>query len=318
MARNEIPQNYDPLVSLAEDAADGAQAHGAAIGLSQNTEAKILADLLNLTGDPNAGPPPTPGRQGEWNAAKAAKVAASGAARAAESNARAFCASAVGVLKNYLGPRWNSQWEAAGFTNGSLRMPDDPLPMLGELRAYFLARAAHENAPLGVSAAACLAQVHTVSAARSASNASNVAAGLAKQARDAALRALYTRMSGLLAELDQLLDDDDPRWYAFGFDRPADGEQPGLALNLVLTPGGPGVVIADWDDARRAQRYRVFKQVAGADANPVQVEKCGDGKRIHPHRPAEWRGGENQHRAGERRGGRAGNGGADRGAVGEV
>lgn len=274
MASNKIPQNIDPLVSLAEDAADGAQQFGAAINLAQNTEAAIRADLMSLTGDPNAGPPPTPGKQGEWIASKSAKAAASTAARLAESNARSFCASAVGVLKNYLGTKWGSAWEAAGFTNGSLRMPDDPLPLLGELRAYFLAHAAQENAPLGVTAAACLAQANAVSDARSASNASNVAYGLAKQARDAALGTLYSRMSGLLAELDQLLRDDDPRWYAFGFDRPADGQQPGLVLNLVLTPGGPGIVLADWDDARRAERYRVFKQVIGTDPDPVQVDNA--------------------------------------------
>ena len=33
MATNIIPMTYDPLVALAEDAADGAQQHEAAIGL---------------------------------------------------------------------------------------------------------------------------------------------------------------------------------------------------------------------------------------------------------------------------------------------
>ena len=134
MARNPIPQEYDPLVSLAEDALDGAQQHGGAIGLSQNTAVKIEADLRDLTGDPTA-TPPTPGKQGLWNGAKAAKLTAAAASRTAESNARAYCGKAVGVLKNYLGTQWNGQWAAAGFTNASLRIPDDPVPMLGELRA---------------------------------------------------------------------------------------------------------------------------------------------------------------------------------------
>jgi hypothetical protein len=269
MARNPIPQEYDPLVSLAEDALDGAQQHGAAINLSQNTAAKIQADLYDLTGDPTS-TPPTPGKQGLWNAAKAAKLTAAGASRTAESNARAYCGKAVGVLKNYLGTQWNGQWAAAGFTNASLRIPDDPVPMLGELRGYFLAHSAHENAPLGVSAAACKTQADAVTDARASSNDSNSTAGKAKQTRDDAQRVLYRRMSGLLAELKQLLEADDPLWYAFGFDRPADGEQPGPVANLVLTPGGPGMVFADWDDARRAERYRVFKQVP-ADAQPVEV-----------------------------------------------
>ena len=55
MANNEIPKTYDPLIELMEDAADGAATHGVAVGLKQNTEAAIRADLLALTGKP-AGP----------------------------------------------------------------------------------------------------------------------------------------------------------------------------------------------------------------------------------------------------------------------
>jgi hypothetical protein len=40
--------------------------------------------------------------------------------------------------------------------------------------------------------------------------------------------------------------------------------------NLVLTPGSAGMVFADWDDARRADCYRVFKQ-GPTDPAPVEV-----------------------------------------------
>ena len=65
----------------------------------------------------------------------AAKTAATAAKRTMESNARAFAAGAVDVLKRHLGRQWNSAWQAAGFVGGSLAMPDDPLPLLGQLRA---------------------------------------------------------------------------------------------------------------------------------------------------------------------------------------
>jgi hypothetical protein len=270
MASNRIPQGYDALISLAEDAADGAHNNGAAIALAQNTEAKIRADLVALAGDPAAAPP-VPGTQGTYNAAKSAKTAASATQRTAESNARAFTAGATDVLRKFLGRQWNSAWAAAGFRSGSLAIPDDPLPLLGELRAYFTANPTQEVAVLGVSAAACATQADALSNARSAVNTATVALGLAKQARDAAQRAVYERMSGLLGELGQLLDDDDPRWYAFGFDRPADGQQPGPAGPLVLTAGGPGIVLVHWDPARRAERYRIERQVVGVDAAPVLV-----------------------------------------------
>lgn len=192
--------------------------------------------------------------------------------RTDESNARAFAAKAIGVLKNFLGSQWNSAWAAAGFSGGSLAIPDDPLPLLGELRAYFTAHPAQEVTPvLNVTAAACLAQSNALSNARSAVNLAAVTLGQAKQARDAAFRKLFERLSGLRAELGQLLEDDDPLWYAFGFDRPADGQQPGPVSDLVLTAGGPGIVLANWDDARRAERYRVIKQVVGVDPAPVIV-----------------------------------------------
>jgi len=270
MASNSIPQGYDALVSLAEDAADGAHQHGVAIALAQNTEAKIRIDLSILTGDA-AAVPPVPGVQSSYNAAKAAKTTASSHLRTAESNARAFTAKATDVLKQFLGRQWNSTWTEAGFRSGSLAIPDDPLPLLSEFRAYFTAHPTQEVSALGATAAACAAQATALSDARSAVNDATVALGQAKQTRDAAQRALFERLSGLRAELSQLLEDDDPRWYAFGFDRPADGQQPGPVQHLVLTAGGPGIVLAHWDDARRADRYRVLKQVVGLDATPVVV-----------------------------------------------
>jgi hypothetical protein len=271
MASNRVPTTYNALVSLAEDAADGAQSHGADVGLSQNTEAKIRADLANLVGDPNA-VPPIPSKQAAYVAAKSDKTAKTALKNIAERNARTFASTAVGILKPHLGTQWNSVWQAAGFVSGSLAIPSNPLPLLGQLRDYFAANPAHENAPLNITAAQAQAQITALSDARSASNASNAAMGLAKANRDAAQKTLYKRLSGLLAELSQLLPADDARWYAFGFDRPADGQQPGPIDNLVLTPGSAGMVYADWDDARRAERYRVYKNVIGTDVAPVQVD----------------------------------------------
>lgn len=270
MASNQIPQSADALITLATDAADGAITEGPSIGLSQNTAAKILTDLVNFAGDPNAAPPVI-GAQNLHNAAKSAKVAASAVRRTSESNGRKFCASAVGLLKNFLGTQWNSQWQAAGFTTGSLAIPDDSLPLLGELRGYFIAQPAHENAPLGITSADCTARIADLTATRAASNQSNLDLGTAKTNRDTAQATLYKRLTGLRTELDQLLSDDDPRWYAMGFDRPADGWQPGPVEHLVVTPGGPGMVFANWYDARRATRYRVFKQVPATDPAPVEV-----------------------------------------------
>ncbi|NCO39978.1 MAG: hypothetical protein GW892_14845, partial [Armatimonadetes bacterium] len=45
---------------------------------------------------------------------------------------------------------------------------------------------------------------------------------------------------------------------------------------LVLTHGEPGTLLADWADAPRAQRYRVWKQVVGVDEDFVAALTVND------------------------------------------
>jgi hypothetical protein len=71
MSNNPTPRTYEPLVIRLEEAADGAQSLGDAIGLKQNTAAAITDTLHALTGVPG-----TPGARDLWNNAKAAKTAA--------------------------------------------------------------------------------------------------------------------------------------------------------------------------------------------------------------------------------------------------
>src|SRR5688572_30792171 len=127
--------------------------------------------------------------------------------------------------------------------------------MLPVVKAYFVAHPEHElippvpvpGEPLKPEFSADKAQA--LHEARSASLASNVAVGQAKAERTAKQAALFHRLSGLLGELGQLLGDDDPAWYAFGFSHPSDPEQPQQTENLVLTAGaeGGGVLLVDWD-----------------------------------------------------------------------
>ena len=133
MASQEIPKPYEPLIELMEDAADGAATHGVAVGLKQNTEAAIRADLVALTGKP-AGPggvpPAQPGLKALLNAAKTDKSAKTAALRTACSNGRALAMACIGTLKPVLGTTWNSAWNAAGFTDGSIAVPANPMVKL--------------------------------------------------------------------------------------------------------------------------------------------------------------------------------------------
>ncbi len=254
MAQNFIPEQIDSLLALAEDAADGAQTYAVAIGLVHNTEAQIRTDITALQMTQNA-----------LLAARAAKAVATTAKTVADSNTKAFIGSAMGVLKNYLGNSWSAAWEEAGCAGGSVSIPrtmDERFAMLNTMAAYFTAHPAHANVPLNVTVAQAQALYTANSAARDASNQSNTDAGLAIAARDGAQAALRRRLSWLRDELGQLIGDVDPRWYAFGFNAPGDPETPGVPEGLAVTPGGAaGTAYLDWDNARRADRYRVWKLV---------------------------------------------------------
>ena len=263
MADNSIPDSYDRIVQLLEDAADGAQTHGAAIGLKQNDEPALRAALTALAGTP-AGPgnvpPATPGAKDNWNTAKAAKKAGTNAFNLAKQNGRALARACIGVLKPRLGDQWNAQWSAAGFTTNSLAVPDNPLPMLQQLSNYFSAHPTHEVASLNATAAATNAAAEAISTTASASNQSNTDAGNAKKDLETAMADTRSRLGGLRDELSQLLEDDDELWYTFGFSKPSDPDTPAVPENVVVTPGAPGshLVFIDWDDALRAISYRVI------------------------------------------------------------
>ena len=283
MSNNSAPKSYDPIVQHLEDAADGAHTHGVAVGLAHNDEVKIRADLNALVGTPagpNGVPPATPGLKSLWNVAQANKTSKTAALRTACSNARLFVRTCIRTLMPVLGQSWNTNWNAAGFTGGSLAVPANPLTMLQQLRAYYAANPARETPNVqGVActAVACEAAAQAISDAESASNQSNTDSGTAYKNYQNGLAAGRVRLSGLRAELDQLITDDDDRWYAFGFDKPSDPGTPEVPANLTVVAGAPGskTEIADWDNARRADSYRL-RAVTKADGKEVANEITQD------------------------------------------
>ena len=78
------------------------------------------------------------------------------------------------------------------------------------------------------------------------------AAGTAQSNLQDGLDAARAVLSGLQSELGQLLDDNDPRWLAFGFDQPGHTGTPDVPQNLTVTPGAAGshTLFVHCDDAR--------------------------------------------------------------------
>jgi len=274
MATQEIPKTYEPIVQLLAAAADGARDHGPAVGLKQNTELEIRPELELLIGraaGPGDTPPAQHGLKRKWNAAKTFKVDAGTALRQAREGGRELATACVNALKARLGTRWSNAWQSAGFTAGTLGIPENPVAVLQQLREYFEANPGHEVPNLSdttsATADACEAAARAILDAATAVNQSTLAATTAKEELEVGLVRARKRLMGLREELAQLLGRDDKRWYAFGFDRPSDPQTPEVPANLVATPGqaGTGSVFLQWDDARRAENYRVVVRDAAGN-----------------------------------------------------
>ena len=266
MSSNAIPSTYEPLIQLLTDAVDGASTHGAAAGLKQNDETALRAVLHDLVGTPTGPDNPSqalPGLKAQYNTAKANKAAMTAALRSAQSNGRALAMACIGTLKPRLGNQWNAAWQEAGFASNSLQVPANPVFVLQNLHSFYLAHTDYEvkelTPDISCTAFACAKAVKTIADAQVASNRSNFETGEARNRLEQGVKAARMRLSGLREELARLIADDDHRWYAFGFDRPSHVGSPETPENVVVTPGaaGSGLLFVDWDDARRADSYRL-------------------------------------------------------------
>ncbi|MCB1088624.1 MAG: fibronectin type III domain-containing protein [Verrucomicrobiae bacterium] len=263
MASNPTPERLSELLAAGEDLCDGLDQHDVALGIAQNTAAASRADLDALVA-----------AQAAYKLAEGARPAAYAALRSAESNAKGFISRAVGVLKNYLGNQWSDAWAATGLPDNKVGVPDTQggrFTALAGLKAYFTGNPTHENAPLNVTAATADALHSAFSAARTATGNAKTLEKSRLLARNAALDAFRTRYRKAIEELDQKLGPDDPRWYDFGLNRPADPATPGVPTGLEVTALGGGAVLAEIDGARRANSFNYYQQVSGVDAEPVKV-----------------------------------------------
>jgi hypothetical protein len=111
---------------------------------------------------------------------------------------------------------------------------------------------------------------------RSLSDTSAALEATAIQERDEAIRKLRRRLSALRNELTLLLGVDDPRWYQFGFSRPADGRIPAIVEGVEITSSGAGTLLVRWEAASLAENYRVTRQIQGVDLQPVDVDLFSD------------------------------------------
>ncbi len=260
MARNPLPKQLDRLFALTADMIAGATTHGPTVGIVQNTAAVLTTALAGARA-----------AEAEFQTARAEKSTATEQQNSADTNTKTFIATAKGVLSPRLGKTWNTAWTQVGFVNNSLEIPtslEERHEMLAILQSYLADHPDHENAPLDITAAAASTLYAASTLARKAVNDALTNLSAARIARESVVNTLRTRMRGLIGELDTLLPDDDPRWYIFGLNAPADPETPSTPAAPTLTPGlpGSGLLFLDWPDTSRSDRYRVWQKSPGETA----------------------------------------------------
>ena len=265
MANNPTPEPYNELLAAGEDLCDGLNQHAVTISIKQNTFALTRADLDLLIST-----------QADFKAAEGAQPTAYAALRSADSNAKGFIARAIKLLSISLGNDWSDAWLATGLPDNTVGVPrtqDGRFAALGGLKAYFTNNPAKEvaDANVNVTAAAATALYTAVSNARQGiGNAQNLTKTKVLL-RDSAMTAFRKRYRGTVEEIGQLIGAEDPRWYDFGLNRPADPATPGVPANVQATALGSGRALVQADGARRANSLNYYKQVVGVDAEPVKL-----------------------------------------------
>lgn len=255
--KNIVPTKISLLFATSTAAAGGAAATD--IELEQNSAARIATDLDAATT-----------AQAAYNAAQADLPSKYAAQTSATEAVYEFAQTTKSVLRIHCGSQFCQDWVDAGFLT-SLAVPTSApeLESLAQaLNAYFTANPTHENAPLGVTAAAALTLFNNLKNARIAVNAQRTLRGQKKVIRDTKVKKLRLRIRGLICELEQLIDDLDPRWLSFGFNMPGTPEVPEVPQNVEVDNQVPGELYVTCDASSLADHYRFWKQVQGTLGEP--------------------------------------------------
>ena len=285
MSTNATPQNPKILRARGHDLADGLHVKEVEIGMAQNTEAKVRTDLKKIEGDP-AAPAGSAARKGSFGLYETCKQITAAAEHnvmvVSDGAVSAFLLTAQGCLEVLYGKRFNPNWAAAGWPNGTTAVPrthDQRLTLCSSLRAYLESHPAHERpavAPyIPFTAGEALARHTLLSDARATAN---TAAGDQEQCRLVLVadeQKLAKRFSGTVGECTQLLSTDSPLWEALGLNIPAHPTPPEAVTACTATPAGTAKLLVEWAHARRAEAYRVMLKIIGTDTEPQQVERVG-------------------------------------------
>ena len=195
-----------------------------------------------------------------FQSSRSVTLAVSNALIAARSTALLYIEKARTNLKSYLGERWSTAWNQAGFDQGTLVIPRNTAEVVNlvrTLQSYLLANPAQQNTVNGVTAAAGTL-VTALDAGTTALSDAKTAQHTKRLSRDASHRDLSTYLRDSRKEVESALKENDPRWMDFIEVVPGELRAPEAVTALVAEPGLPGHIRLSFLPSLRAEVYGVY------------------------------------------------------------
>ena len=197
-----------------------------------------------------------------FQTSRSVTLAVSNALIASRSTAVLYIEKTRTTLKLYLGERWSTAWNQAGFDKGTLQIPKwstaSVVNIVRTLRSYLLANPAQQNSLNGVTAAAAGALVTALDAGTAALSDARTAQHTKRVSRDASHQDLSAYLRNSRKEVESALDEKDSRWMDFIETVPGELRAPEAVSAIVAEAGLPGHVRLSFLGAVRADAYGVY------------------------------------------------------------
>ena len=259
---NRLTKKVSELIGNAEVARSAVVEHGPTIPLSTDTAANLGVDIDALTT--------------KRDIHEAAIVALTDGRRELAllvAAVRMFLTFGRDSMKQVFGTRYSTAYNILGFSR-SLMIPrntEELLAMLLAFEAFYTDNPQHENAQNNLTAVRAKQLFTQLAAARTDVNTKEAEAQTLRRERDVAAGNLRKRLRMLIVELNRHISPVDPRWLAFGFNKPGAQRTPDAPENVTVSPITNDKAEIKWDRAPRAEYYHVQLKVNGIDAQPRLV-----------------------------------------------
>ncbi|MBA4149692.1 MAG: fibronectin type III domain-containing protein [Verrucomicrobia bacterium] len=260
--KQTIDKNEANLLASGTAVANGVDKLGAALDLDPNTANAIRT----------AGAEFSDARMALQHS-RAAVRARKRAVRSSVTTGKQLATLAREILKPHLGSRYSQWWDIAGFV-GALAIPrkmSNLSLLLKSLATYLTDHPEREVAALNVTAAQAELVAGELQAAIGALNLAKTELETRRKARKTSRKKLRLRLRLFIADLNTRIDPLDNRWLSFGLNRPGAKDKPEAPEKVEVVMIAENTLAVKWEDAPRAESYRVRQRIVGVDEEFVLI-----------------------------------------------